>query len=92
MTIEARLGRIEARQEALVSAIGGLTDVMAQTRDLVTELMAWLQEPPSSDLPDTLKAIANAIEAHGQKLHAINGVLLNLPAQVARAVTMGEVR
>ena len=92
MTVEARLARIETRQESLVSAIGGLTDVMAQTRDLVTELMAWLQEPPSSDLPDTLKAMANALEAHGQRLHAINGTLGKLPAQVARAVTATEVR
>jgi hypothetical protein len=54
--------------------------------------MAWLQEPPSSDLPDTLKAMAKAIEAHGEKLHTMNGVLVRLPAQVARAVTSGEVR
>lgn len=92
MTVEDRLGRIEARQESLVSAISGLTDVMAQTRDLVTELMAWLQEPPSSDLPDTLKAMTNAIEAHGQTLRTINGALVKLPAQVARAVAASEVR
>ena len=49
MNVKTRLGRIEGRQAALVSAIIGLTDITAQTRDLVTELMKWLQEPLSSD-------------------------------------------
>jgi hypothetical protein len=91
MSVENRLARIEARQEALVSSIHGLTDVMAQTRDLVVELMAWLQEPPSSDLSDALKAMAAALTEQSGHLQTIGHVLVKLPAQVARAVSTGEV-
>jgi ABC-type transporter Mla subunit MlaD len=70
MNIEDRLQRLDMRQEALVSAISGLTDVMEQTRDLVVELMAWLQEPPSSELPDAIKAMAQEIKGLADVVHA----------------------
>jgi uncharacterized coiled-coil protein SlyX len=92
MAVEDRLARLEARQEALISSIHGLTDVMAQTRDLVTELMAWLQEPPSSDLADTLKALAVAVADQTKAIQAIGDQMIRLPSAVARAVTVGEVR
>jgi hypothetical protein len=92
MTVDERLARMEMRQEALVSAISGLTDVMEQTRDLVSELMAWLQEPPSLDLPEALTALAEAVEAQGRQVQAMAGALAGLPAEVARAVSIGEVR
>jgi hypothetical protein len=89
MTVEDRLSRLEMRQEALVSAMNGLTDVMEQTRDLVVELMAWLQEPPSSDLPDTLKAMTEAMELQAGHMQTIGHALLKLPAQVAQEVRSG---
>jgi hypothetical protein len=90
MSMEHRLARLEMRQEALVSAMNGLADIMVQTRDLVGELMLWLQEPPSSDLSDTLKTLAKVIEEQSAQLKAIGGVLIKLPAQVARAARTGE--
>lgn len=92
MTVEDRLGRLETRQEHMISAIHGLTDVMEQTRDRLTEVMAWLQEPPSSDLPDTLATILNAVDAQNSGLQAVLQKLDQLPAEVARAVSTGEVR
>ena len=53
-TIEERLAKLEERQEALVAAIGELGEIMIQTRSMVAELAAWLQQPPSSDLPEFL--------------------------------------
>jgi hypothetical protein len=91
MNVEARLARIEERQAALVSAIIGLTDITAQTRDLVTELMAWLQEPPSSELPDLLKAVTAAVGDQGERITAMHALLVKLPAQVAQTVTASEV-
>ncbi len=91
MSIDDRLARLEQRQEALIAAIHGLTDVQAQTRDLVTELMEWLQQPGSSDLADTLKEIARALKAQDGKLATMTGVLVKLPEQVARAFTTGEI-
>jgi len=91
MDADARLARIEARQEALIGAVHGLTDVMEQTRDLVTELMAWLQEPPSSELPDLLKALTEAVGEQGEKITAMHGLLAKLPAQIVRTVAAGDV-
>jgi hypothetical protein len=92
MNIESRLDRLEKRQEALVSSIHGLTDVMEQTRDLVIELMKWLQEPPSSELPDLLKALTAAVQQQGERMQMMTTILLKLPEQVARTVRTGEVR
>lgn len=92
MAVEDRLARLEVRQEALISSMHGLTDVMEQTRDLVVELMAWLQEPPSSELPDLIKALVTAIQQQGNKLNTMSGILVKLPAEVARAAGSGEIR
>jgi ABC-type transporter Mla subunit MlaD len=90
LTLEQRLERLDARQEHMISAIHNLTDVMAQTRDLVTELAAWLQEPPSSDLGDTLKAILEAVTGQSAQLAVVGQVLDQLPEQVARVMKAGE--
>ena len=63
-TIEERLAMLEERQEALVAAIGELGEIMIQTRSMVAELAAWLQQPPSSDLPEFLTRMAGAVEAN----------------------------
>lgn len=83
--------RLERRQEALISAMHGLTDVTAQTRDLVTELLAWLQQPSSSELPDLLKELTAAVREQGERISTLHGLLVKLPAQVTRAVTTGEI-
>jgi hypothetical protein len=92
MSIEDEMKRLNMRQEALVSAVSGLTDVLEQTRDLVVELMAWLQEPPSSELPDLIKALTAAVKQQGEHMQTMTGILVKLPEQVARTVSTGEVR
>jgi ubiquinone biosynthesis protein UbiJ len=91
MTIEDRLQRMEVRQEALVTAISGLTDVMEQTRDLVAELMAWLQEPSSSELPDAIKKMAEEIGGLANVVARLGVRINTLPEDVARAINTGEV-
>ncbi len=91
MDTDQRLGRLESRQEAMISAVHGLTDVIEQTRDLVRELMAWLQEPAPPELPELVKALAGAVQQQGEQVRAMYGMLADLPAQVARAVRDGEV-
>jgi hypothetical protein len=77
--IEIRLVRMEARQEALIAAIGKLADVVATTHDSVVELLAWAQQPPSSDMPDLLGKLVAAVET-------LDGRLARLPEQVAALV------
>jgi uncharacterized coiled-coil protein SlyX len=90
MTIEDRLGRLEVRQEALVTAISGLTDVTAQTRDLVVELMAWLQEPSSNELSDAIRGMATEVCSLANAIDRLSNKIDTLPADVARAVNTGE--
>lgn len=89
--VEDRLQRMEVRQEALVTAISGLTDVMEQTRDLVVELMAWLQAPPSSELPDAIREMAQEISGLANVAVRLADQIDTLPAEVAQAVTASEV-
>jgi hypothetical protein len=79
-----RLARMERRQEALIAGVDGLTDVMQMNTAMLTELMEWLKQPPSSDLPDLLGALVLAVNEMRDEIRA-------LPEKVARAVTDGEV-
>jgi ABC-type transporter Mla subunit MlaD len=81
-----RLTRIEQRQEALVGAVSGLTDVVAVTRDMLAELMTWLQKPPSTDLPDLLTALTVTLQSQGELVTALSQRIDALPEQLAQVV------
>jgi ABC-type transporter Mla subunit MlaD len=78
-----RLASIERRQEALVSAIGNLTEVVGTTNAMVAELAAWLKEPPSSDLPGILENLAQAVRE-------IYMDIKTLPERVAAVVNIDD--
>jgi hypothetical protein len=82
-TDSERLASIERRQEALVSAVGNLTEVVGTTNAMVAELTEWLKEPPSSDLPGILEDLAQAIREIRTDIKA-------LPERVADVVNIGE--
>lgn len=86
MTLEERLARLDNRQEHMIGAIHGLADVMEQTRDLVAELMEWLQQPQENDLADAIKALVLAIDEQSEVLGTINDAVIALPVAVARHV------
>ena len=92
MSIETDLKRLNTQQEQMCAAMHDLTSVMEQTRDLVVELMAWLQEPPSTNLPELLNLLTGAVMEQAEQMRAIGKLLATLPADVARAVSTGEVR
>ena len=81
-TIEERLAKLEERQEALVAAIGELGEIMIQTRSMVAELAAWLQQPPSSDLPEFLTRMAGAVETNTDAVRATGDSVLDLGQKV----------
>lgn len=54
----------DLRLETLTAAIRDLSDIMIQTRTMVAELAAWLQQPPTNDLPEFLTRVALAVEAN----------------------------
>lgn len=98
MRIEEQLQRLEMRQEAMIAAIHGLADVIEINRDMIAELMKWLQEPPSSELPDLLQALIkrtsdmqDQVKAHGDLVVKLGRRFDDLPAAVARAMHTGEV-
>jgi hypothetical protein len=98
MNIDQRMDRWERRQEALIASISGQTDVMVTTRDMLAELMTWLQKPPSSDLPDLIRALTLALTSvqeqviqHGAEVRNLGRKIGEVPAEVARAIRTGEV-
>jgi hypothetical protein len=78
-----RLARMERRQEQMIAGIDGLADVMQMNVAMLTELIEWLKQPPSSELPDLLSALVSTV-------HEMRDEIRALPAKVARAVTDGE--
>jgi hypothetical protein len=67
----------------LIAAMSGLADIMGTNTAMLTELMDWLKQPPSSELPDLLSALVVTV-------HEMRDEIRALPAKVARAVTDGE--
>jgi len=92
-TIEERLAKLEMRQEALVSAIGELSEIMIQTRAMLAELASWLQQPPSSELPEFLTRMAQAVESNsdavrttGESVVSLEQRVNTLPSELARVI------
>jgi len=84
MTIENRVDKLAIRQEALIAAVHGLTDVMETMRDMQAELMAWIQQPPSTDLADLLKGLTAAVHDNSTVLDELARRIEALPEQLAR--------
>jgi hypothetical protein len=97
-TREERLDRWERRQEDLIAAISSLADICALTNATVTQIAALLMQPPKSDLADLIKGLTVALQglqdqtrAHSALIVGLGQRLGEMPAEVARAVSTGEV-
>jgi len=93
MNVEERLTRLEKRQEALIASIGELADITIQMRSMLGELAAWLKQPPSSDLPDFLLRVAQAVESNTDTVRHTSDTVValgqkvdDLPAELEKAV------
>ena len=80
------LRRLTERQEATITAINGLADVLQTQTEMLeavseslADLKAWLQEPPSNELPELLKRLTLAVEGmpaavvRALRGHGVNG-------------------
>ena len=84
MILEERIAHWETRQEALIASMHGLVDIMETVRDMQAELMAWLQQPPTTDLPELLKGLTAAIQEHSDLLVDLSRRVDALPERLAR--------
>lgn len=84
MTIDERLEKLGMRQEALIASIHGLVDVVQTMRDMQAELIAWIQQPPGTDLPDLLKGMTAAIQGNGEVLNELVRRIEALRTQIAK--------
>jgi hypothetical protein len=82
---DAKLDKLAIRQEALVASMHALTDVMKQTRDMVAELAVWLQQPPSNDLPELLKAMSLAVQANTEAIVTLVKRVDAMPGELEKA-------
>jgi hypothetical protein len=82
---DAKLDKLAIRQEALVASMHALTDVMKQTRDMVAELAVWLQQPPSNDLPELLKAMSLAVQANTEAIITLVKRVDAMPGELEKA-------
>ncbi len=84
MTIEDRIDKLAMRQEALIAAIHGLADVVETMRDMQAELIAWIQQPTSTDLADLLQGLVAAVQDNSTVIGELARRIEALPAQLAR--------
>jgi hypothetical protein len=85
--IKAKLGLLEMRQELLLGIIRKLIGTVEEVRDTVNQLLAWANEPPSSDLRDALAGLAGTISG----LHeGIVGLGRRMPDLVAEGIRRAE--
>jgi hypothetical protein len=89
-TAEERFARWEQRQELIIASMQGMLDTLEVIRDTIAELASWLKEPPSSDLPDLIKALILRADTVSDQIVQIGAKVDALPAVVARAVHDGH--
>jgi hypothetical protein len=87
MDLEARLARWEQRQENMIASMHGILDGLEAMRGQLAEVVAWLQQPPSDELPDLIRAMIAASDATHEHLSRLDERIASLPEKVARAVT-----
>lgn len=87
MDLEARIARWEQRQENMIASMHGILDGLDAMRGQLAEVVAWLQQPPSDDLPDLIRAMIAASDATHEHLSRLDERIEALPEKVARAVT-----
>jgi hypothetical protein len=99
MTLDQRMDRWERRQEALIASVAGLAEVTQTNQEMLTALMEWLQQPPSSDMADLIKALTVVVAAaqdltvkHGEEIQKLGALVARLPAEIAHAVQTSEGR
>lgn len=79
MTPDARIERIESRQEVHIRGTEKLIEVAEVHNALLQEIVEWTQIPPSTELGDTLRALLV-----GQQ--SMHGTLVHLGAEVRALV------
>jgi hypothetical protein len=98
MAVETELQRLLRRQETMIAAIGALSEVVAITNAEVVKILEWMQKPAGTELRDALSHLAISVEANtaatmdmAKQVAALPPSRARAPADVARAVTTGEV-
>jgi hypothetical protein len=84
MRIEDRIDKLAMRQEALIAAIHGLADVVETMRDMQAEFIAWIQQPPSTDMADLLQELAAAVHDNSTVIGELARRIEALPEQLTR--------
>lgn len=87
MDLEARLDHWEQRQENMIACLHQMLDGLEAMRGQLAELAAWLQQPPSDDLPELIRAMIAASDASLAYLARVDQRIEALPEAVVRAVT-----
>jgi dihydrodipicolinate synthase/N-acetylneuraminate lyase len=98
MAVETELQRLLRRQETMIAAIGALGEVVAITNAEVVKILEWMQKAAGTELRDALSHLAISVEANtaatmdmAKQVAALPPSRARAPADVARAVTTGEV-
>ena len=87
MPDEARLTRIEDRQEALIRGVSQLGEALALQTAMLEQILAAASEPPpKSDLGPTLKKIATILAEQQETLSTLDERLVELPEKIAEAL------
>jgi hypothetical protein len=92
MGLETDILRMAQRQDIMIAAITSLGETMAITSAMVEKVLEWMQKPAGAELRDALQNLAAAVEANTAVSRDLAKRMAGLPADVARAVTTGEVR
>jgi hypothetical protein len=75
--------------DAIVRSLHILTDHLETQKLTLDAILNELQKPPSSQLPDLIKALVSEVAAQTKRLDTVAGILVKLPDEVARRVAHG---
>lgn len=84
---EDRLARLDERQDVLIRGLAQMNETLAlHTAMLERLLLAATEEPATSELPEALRRMAEAITAQEAALAQLDARLAALPDAIAEAI------
>jgi len=74
--LEDRISRLDQRLEVLIAGMSRLNDYQRELGAMLAELKAWLEQPPSNDLPELLRSLVATIDSTNDAVDALREAVM----------------
>lgn len=83
----SELSQLQGSLDALTRGVSQMNETLALHGAMLEQILqAASQPPPTSELPELLKAVVGQMQEQGAALETVHATLLDLPEKIAEAL------